>query len=279
MAHADGADLYFERRGSGPPLLLIAGGGGDCGVYGPLADLLAADFTVLTYDRRGNSRSPLHYPPRPIQVDEQSGDALVVLQANGFAEASVYGSSGGASITFELVARYPEVVERALIHEPPIPSVLPDGADILAQYAEHDRIREAEGWEAAFRWFLRINDLVPPNRPEMADYLLAPDRFLPPGRALDAALRMNGNWGYMCAYEVRPCIDYIPDLDRIAAGGTRLAFGCGESTGATFFHRAARELARRLSVECFEFPGGHAGFAEVPAAFAATLRACLRTLE
>ena len=267
-----GAELYFERRGSGPAVLLIAGGGGDCGVYGPLADLLAEDFTVLSYDRRGNSRSPIHYPPRPIAVDEQSGDALVVVRANGFATTRVFGSSGGASIAFELLARSPEVIEAAVIHEPPIPAVLPDAAAVLARYAEHDRILGADGWEAAFRWFLDINDLVPPARPEMVGYLLAPERYLPSGPALDAARRMNGNWEYMCRYEVAPCIGYVPDLDRIAASGVRLAFGCGATTGATFFHRAARELARRLGVECAEFPAGHAGFAEAPAAFAATLR-------
>ena len=30
-AQSDEADLYFERRGDGPPLLLITGGGGDAG--------------------------------------------------------------------------------------------------------------------------------------------------------------------------------------------------------------------------------------------------------
>jgi pimeloyl-ACP methyl ester carboxylesterase len=35
---AEGADIYFERRGSGPALLLISGGGGDAGNYSDLAD-------------------------------------------------------------------------------------------------------------------------------------------------------------------------------------------------------------------------------------------------
>lgn len=60
MARADGADLYFERRGRGPALLLILGGGGDCGYYAALADILASEYTVITSDRRGNSRSWLH---------------------------------------------------------------------------------------------------------------------------------------------------------------------------------------------------------------------------
>ncbi len=61
MVPADGADLYAERRGSGPPVLLIPGGGGDCGLFGELAELLAgAGYTAASYDRRGNSRSRLH---------------------------------------------------------------------------------------------------------------------------------------------------------------------------------------------------------------------------
>ncbi|HEY3955206.1 MAG TPA: hypothetical protein VGM53_17700 [Streptosporangiaceae bacterium] len=81
-AHGAGADLYFERRGAGPPLLLIVGGGGDCGYYGRLADILADEFTVLSYDRRGNSRSRLHTGPGPLVMAEQRADALAVLRAN-----------------------------------------------------------------------------------------------------------------------------------------------------------------------------------------------------
>ena len=55
---ANGADLYHEVRGSGPPVLLIMGFTGDGGHFETLADLLADEFTVITYDRRGNGRSP-----------------------------------------------------------------------------------------------------------------------------------------------------------------------------------------------------------------------------
>ena len=80
---ADGADLYVERRGDGPPLLLIAGGGGDCGAFSALAELLASSYTVLGYDRRGNSRSPLHHDPAAITIAEQTADAVAVIRASG----------------------------------------------------------------------------------------------------------------------------------------------------------------------------------------------------
>ena len=53
-----GANLYHEVRGSGPVLLLICGGVYDAAGYAGLAQRLADRYTVVTYDRRGNSRSP-----------------------------------------------------------------------------------------------------------------------------------------------------------------------------------------------------------------------------
>lgn len=55
-----GARLYYETRGTGPLLLLIPGANGDANLFPPLADLLAAEFTVVTYDRRGYTRSALN---------------------------------------------------------------------------------------------------------------------------------------------------------------------------------------------------------------------------
>ena len=57
FAAVNGASLYYERQGSGPPVLFIAGSTGDAGNFSRTADLLADEFTVVTYDRRGNSRS------------------------------------------------------------------------------------------------------------------------------------------------------------------------------------------------------------------------------
>ena len=54
----NGTDIYHEVRGSGPPVLFISGMTGDAGHYAKVAEVLATEFTAVTYDRRGNSRSP-----------------------------------------------------------------------------------------------------------------------------------------------------------------------------------------------------------------------------
>jgi len=55
---ANGTTLYYERRGCGPALLFISGAAGDAADHAPTAELLAGEFTTVTYDRRGFSRGP-----------------------------------------------------------------------------------------------------------------------------------------------------------------------------------------------------------------------------
>ncbi len=64
-----GATLHYEVTGSGPMLLLIAGGGTDAGVFDGIVGQLAAEYTVVAYDPRGNSRSPYDGAPADERVE------------------------------------------------------------------------------------------------------------------------------------------------------------------------------------------------------------------
>ncbi|MFC7649111.1 alpha/beta fold hydrolase [Streptosporangium lutulentum] len=59
-----GALLHYEVRGTGPLLLISQSGEGDAGRSVDLVDHLVEDHTVVTYDRRGLSRSTLDDPAR-----------------------------------------------------------------------------------------------------------------------------------------------------------------------------------------------------------------------
>ena len=93
----NGAELYHEVRGDGPPLLLIMGMTGDAGHFEGFADLLADEFTVVTYDRRGNGRSPRPSGWTSTSPEEQADDAAALLDSLGLAPAAVYGSSSGGT--------------------------------------------------------------------------------------------------------------------------------------------------------------------------------------
>jgi pimeloyl-ACP methyl ester carboxylesterase len=278
-AQSDEADLYFERRGDGPPLLLITGGGGDAGYFAPLAGILADEYTVLSYDRRGNSRSRLPRGPATITISGQSADAIAVLRANGLSSAHVFGNSGGATIALDLAAYHPEAVETVIAHEPPVPRVLPDPGDILAFYDEFDRVLAGEGWQAAFTLFQARIGQIPPGQHPAWDYLLRPAKVIPPGPSLDLMKRVSRNWEYMTRYEVRPFIDYVPGLDQIVANHVRIALARGAQTPDVAELQMTEAVAERLGAECAVFPGGHTAALEIPGSFAVALRQLLGRLR
>jgi pimeloyl-ACP methyl ester carboxylesterase len=90
-------ELYHEVRGAGPPLLLIIGASGDAGHFAAVAEELADGFTVVTYDRRGNSRSPRPPGWNATTIEEHADDAAALLRALEVAPAAVFGSSSGGS--------------------------------------------------------------------------------------------------------------------------------------------------------------------------------------
>src|SRR5215216_4749621 len=118
-----GAELYHERRGDGPPVLCVMGATGDAGHFETLADLLADEFTVVTYDRRGNGRSPRPAGWVTTSPAEQADDAAGLLDALGLAPAVIYGASSGANFALALVVRHPASVREAILHEPVMTSL------------------------------------------------------------------------------------------------------------------------------------------------------------
>jgi acetyltransferase/esterase len=278
FAEAPACRLYYERRGSGPALVMVAGGGGDCGAYSPLASILATEYTVITYDRRGNSRSVLQGPPVRITIKEQSDDAVAVLRANGFETASFFGNSGGATIVLDVAVNHPDAVEKVVPHEPPIPNVLSDAEEVLAAFRQVERTLSREGWEAAFEEFALFNNLIPKDDPDAMTPLLHPDRVLAPGDLRDLLTREKDNWPYMLKYEVPSFAEYHPQLAEVLRNQTRIALVAGVESREMYYYKAAPIIALELGVEFMEFHGGHTATLEIPEMFAQELMALLERL-
>src|SRR4029450_7201699 len=95
LIQASATKLYHEVRGSGPALL-ITGGTGDAGEWANLAPTLAEECTVVTYDRRGMSRSPRPDGWTATSVAEAADDAAALLHALNLAPAVAGGHGRGA---------------------------------------------------------------------------------------------------------------------------------------------------------------------------------------
>jgi pimeloyl-ACP methyl ester carboxylesterase len=122
----NGAELYHEAQGAGPPVLLIMGATGDGGHFDKLADVLADEFTVITYDRRGNGRSPVPAGWQTTSAEEQADDAAALLDALGVGPAAVFGTSSGGNFALWLLVRHPEAVRGAILHEPGLYALVDD---------------------------------------------------------------------------------------------------------------------------------------------------------
>lgn len=124
MIEANGAELYCEIRGDGPAVLFITPATGDCGLYERMTRALADEFTCVTFDRRGNSRSPRPPGWNRTTIEEQAADVVGVLKATVGAPAMVFGSSGGGTVALGVMVNHPEWVTGMILHEPALPSVL-----------------------------------------------------------------------------------------------------------------------------------------------------------
>jgi pimeloyl-ACP methyl ester carboxylesterase len=109
------------------------GASGDAGHFERLAELLADEWTAITFDRRGDGRSPRPAGWSTTSPDEQADDAAALLGALRLSPAAVFGSSSGANFALALVIRHPEAVWAAMLHEPVMTLLTDDPAATRGQ--------------------------------------------------------------------------------------------------------------------------------------------------
>jgi len=104
--------LYYEVRGSGPLVVLVAAPM-DARSFAPLAELLATDHTVLTTDPRGINRSTVDDPDADATLDRRADDLARLITHLDAGPAAVLGSSGGAVSALALAQSRPELGTRS----------------------------------------------------------------------------------------------------------------------------------------------------------------------
>lgn len=254
-----GGRLYYELRGSGP-LVAIVGAPMHSAPFAPLADLLATDHTVLTMDPRGHFGSALDDPDADSTPPLRAADLARLVQHVGAGPVTVLGSSGGAVTTLALVQAHPELIRTAVAHEPPLMQLLDDrehqlalNEDTIATFVRGDML-------GAVRKFMANAGFVMPE--EMFLQVFGGEKS--PQEAASER--------FFYLHELRGTASWLPDLDVLRATPVNLIIGIGETSTGQICDRASRALAAALKLEPVMFPGGHGGFMEDPAKFAARLR-------
>jgi clorobiocin biosynthesis protein CloN7 len=263
-----GARLYYERRGSGPLLLLIGSPMDSTGFSG-LADALAGDYTVVTYDPRGIGGSSRADASQDVTPEQQADDVHHLLAELGDGPAQIFGSSGGAVVGLALVTAHPGQVRTLVAHEPPVIDLLPDRDEVRAQIDDVYATFLAEGADKAMQKFLVHAGIGgPPSAGTDAP------RWTP---SPEQVARMRASTEMFLAHLIRPTTRFRPDIEALRATPTRIVVAGGTTSKGQLPNRTAVALAGQLGTAMVDFPGDHGGFVALPAEFAAVLRQILPT--
>lgn len=166
----DGTVIGYSRTGNGQSVVLVDGALNDRALGGPnpgLAKVLASQFSVFTYDRRGRGESG---DTAPYEIEREVEDLQAVIEAAG-GRACVYGISSGGALALEAARTLPSIARLAIYELPfvsdgsraPIPD---DFAARLAELVRRERRAEA------LRYFFTVGIGLP--RPIVAMMRLLP---------------------------------------------------------------------------------------------------------
>lgn len=271
----EGDELYYEVRGQGQPLLMIAPGGGDGYQYSFVADILADEYKVITYDRRANARSTMN-DPQNFEISQQSRDAVAVLHAAGESSAFIFGNSSGAVIALDMAKTQSQVIRAIVAHEAPIPRMLPVAKKWQQFFARVYLTAFRFGASlAALQFMLGIRvpviQLIKASKEVNVYRKQSSERYLSAKDAADVLMKL----------ELLPVTNYLPDVQRIKQNGIKVFIGVDKwgLVKKAWYVEVAQILAEQLGCELVTFPGHHAAFLDMPDEFAATLRSVLHKAE
>jgi pimeloyl-ACP methyl ester carboxylesterase len=152
-------ELYWELTGrTGDALVLVHGSWGDHHAWDGIVPTLSQSFRVLTYDRRGHSRSGR--PASQGSVHEDVRDLAALIEHLDLAPAHIVGSSFGGVIVLRLAAGRPDLLRTLSVHEPPLVGLFQGSAAGAVVQSLQERIRavvhllEGGQMEAAARRFM-----------------------------------------------------------------------------------------------------------------------------
>jgi 3-oxoadipate enol-lactonase len=110
---ANGIEMFYEEKGTGEPLLLIAGFACDHTNWSQMIPLLASQYRVIVFDNRGVGQTSA--PNTPYSIRQMAEDAAGLLDAIGLSCVHVAGHSMGGQIAQELALAHPGRVRTLML--------------------------------------------------------------------------------------------------------------------------------------------------------------------
>ncbi|MFJ3901620.1 alpha/beta fold hydrolase [Streptomyces sp. NPDC090025] len=259
-----GGALHYQLTGSGPLLLIAQSGEGDADRTVDLVAGLADTYTVVTYDRRGLSRSRPAGAEHGASLTDHADDVARLLRALTDSPVLMLGCSLGALIGLHTAVRHPGLIGTLIAHEPVAPRLLP-AADRARHQAELVHLRElyaSDGLAPVFREIARTLGIDTSGKDSEPGLTPQP---------MDA--RRIANFDRFLRHDLTAIVQDPLDPTLLRDCGTRILPAVGAGTPSGVFDVACvRALAELLGTEVHVFPGGHNGNTSHPRAYAARMR-------
>ncbi|WP_158561235.1 alpha/beta fold hydrolase [Emticicia sp. C21] len=139
----DGTAIAYEKTGQGPAIILVNGALSDRKTYDQTGwtSMLAKNFTVIIYDRRGRGEST---DTKPYDAEREIEDIKALIDIAG-GSAYLFGSSSGAALSLLAAEKLgPEKVTKLALYEPPY------GSNVKKEFAKQK---------------IKVNELVDDGKP------------------------------------------------------------------------------------------------------------------
>src|SRR3972149_4733634 len=156
----DRVRLYYEEHGSGTPLVLAYGIGGNVGMWDVNVPGLAARHRLVLWGPRGHARSDSPAAPAKYSFQRWALDLKAVLDPLGLRRAHVGGLSLGAGIATRFALRFPARVRSLVVTNSSSASRLPLARQNVVMRARSIEITLPRGMDAMAEYAMQANPNV-----------------------------------------------------------------------------------------------------------------------
>jgi pimeloyl-ACP methyl ester carboxylesterase len=175
---ADGTPIAYDRNGDGPPVIIVGGAWNTRHSAAELAGLLAEEFTVYTYDRRGRGDSG---DTTPYAVEREVEDLAAVIEQNG-GSAGVHAVSSGGALANRAAAAGLPVTTLSTFETP---YRVGDGPKPPADYVEHlQGLYDADDPSGMLEYFMVAGVGQPQEQVDQMKQMPFWDALVPIGRTV-----------------------------------------------------------------------------------------------
>jgi len=260
-ALVNGVQLYYEVNGSGLPLVLAHGGGGNLNQWAFQVPALALKYQVITYDNRGHGRS--ESPETGYSMEIFSEDILGLIDLLGLEKVVLVGLTMGAMTALRFALDHPNRLEAMILI-----GVSEGGREQMKERFEMSaQIAEEHGMEMLAEGFCSVV-FSPWFQEEKSDYV----------EAVKKEMKEASPRGY--AETIRALANRSTLKDKLSKINTKTLLVVGEDDITEFPLEDADLFVRELpDAELVKIPkAGHLACIEQPEVFNSLLERFIRKI-